>query len=147
TVNDGSEHIYADISDVGIQTKAIDSTYATVGVPKANAVDSTYATVEAPKVKTVETTYATVDMPRAKAVESEYATVAESKRRKVRNVTDELPALPNESKVRTVNDGSEHIYADISDVGIQTKAIDSTYATVGVPKANAVDSTYATVEA
>ncbi|WP_268162651.1 YopT-type cysteine protease domain-containing protein [Pasteurella multocida] len=147
TVNDDSEHIYADISDVGIQTKAIDSTYATVGVPKANAVDSTYATVEAPKVKTVETTYATVDMPREKAVESEYATVAEPKRRKVRNVTDELPALPNESKVRTVNDGSEHIYADISDVGIQTKAIDSTYATVGVPKANAVDSTYATVEA
>ncbi|WP_114139687.1 YopT-type cysteine protease domain-containing protein [Pasteurella multocida] len=147
TVNDDSEHIYADISDVGIQTKAIDSTYSTVGVPKANAVDSTYATVEAPKVKTVETTYATVDMPREKAVESEYATVAEPKRRKVRNVTDELPALPNESKVRTVNDGSEHIYADISDVGIQTKAIDSTYATVGVPKANAVDSTYATVEA
>ncbi|URH75209.1 YopT-type cysteine protease domain-containing protein [Pasteurella multocida] len=147
TVNDSSEHIYADIRDVGIQTKAIDSTYATVGVPKANAVDSTYATVEAPKVKTVETTYATVDMPRAKAVESEYATVAEPKRRKVRNVTDELPALPNESKVKTVNDGSEHIYADIRDVGIQTKAIDSTYATVGVPKANAVDSTYATVEA
>ncbi|NYB14482.1 YopT-type cysteine protease domain-containing protein [Pasteurella multocida subsp. multocida] len=147
TVNDDSEHIYADISDVGIQTKAIDSTYSTVGVPKANAVDSTYATVEAPKVKTVETTYATVDMPREKAVESEYATVAEPKRRKVRNVTDELPALPNESKVKTVNDGSEHIYADISDVGIQTKAIDSTYATVGVPKANAVDSTYATVEA
>ncbi|WP_268162271.1 hypothetical protein, partial [Pasteurella multocida] len=77
TVNDDSEHIYADISDVGIQTKAIDSTYSTVGVPKANAVDSTYATVEAPKVKTVETTYATVDMPREKAVESEYATVAE----------------------------------------------------------------------
>ncbi|HED4468905.1 TPA: YopT-type cysteine protease domain-containing protein, partial [Pasteurella multocida] len=147
TVNDGSEHIYADIRDVGTQPKAIDSTYATVGVPKANAVDSTYATVEAPKVKTVETTYATVDMPRAKAVESEYATVAEPKRRKVRNVTDELPALPNESKVKTVNDGSEHIYADIRDVGIQTKAIDSTYATVGVPKANAVDSTYATVEA
>ncbi|WP_047924469.1 hypothetical protein, partial [Pasteurella multocida] len=73
-----------------------------------------YATVEAPKVKTVETTYATVDMPREKAVESEYATVAEPKRRKVRNVTDELPALPNESKVKTVNDGSEHIYADIS---------------------------------
>ncbi|HED4414131.1 TPA: YopT-type cysteine protease domain-containing protein, partial [Pasteurella multocida] len=147
TVNDGSEHIYADIRDVGTQPKAIDSTYATVGVPKANAVDSTYATVEAPKVKTVETTYATVDMLRAKAVESEYATVAEPKRRKVRNVTDELPALPNESKVKTVNDGSEHIYADIRDVGIQTKAIDSTYATVGVPKANAVDSTYATVEA
>ncbi|HDR1877388.1 TPA: YopT-type cysteine protease domain-containing protein [Pasteurella multocida] len=147
TVNDSSEHIYADIRDVGTQPKAIDSTYATVGVPKANAVDSTYATVEAPKVKTVETTYATVDMLRAKAVESEYATVAEPKRRKVRNVTDELPALPNESKVKTVNDGSEHIYADIRDVGIQTKAIDSTYATVGVPKANAVDSTYATVEA
>ncbi len=147
TVNDGSEHIYTDISDVGTQTKAIDSTYATVGMPKANAVDSTYATVETPKVKAVETTYATVDMPRAKAVESEYATVAEPKHRKVRNVTDELPALPNESKVRTVNDGSEHIYADIRDVGIQTKAIDSTYATVGVPKANAVDSTYATVEA
>ncbi|HHW7449700.1 TPA: YopT-type cysteine protease domain-containing protein [Pasteurella multocida] len=160
TVNDGSEHIYADIRDVGTQPKAIDSTYATVGVPKANAVDSTYATVEAPKVKTVETTYATVDMLRAKAVESEYATVAEPKRRKVRNVTDELPALPNESKVRTVNDGSDHTYAEIADVNpnvkrplpsppeLTTKAQmnnEGDYSTVTMPKATVAASEYATV--
>ncbi|MBM2608587.1 YopT-type cysteine protease domain-containing protein [Pasteurella multocida] len=160
TVNDGSEHIYADIRDVGTQPKAIDSTYATVGVPKANAVDSTYVTVEAPKVKTVETTYATVDMPRAKAVESEYATVAEPKRRKVRNVTDELPALPNESKVKTVNDGSDHTYAEIADVNpnikrplpsppeLTTKAQvnnEGDYSTVTMPKATVAASEYATV--
>ncbi|AWB54095.1 YopT-type cysteine protease domain-containing protein [Pasteurella multocida] len=160
TVNDGSEHIYTDISDVGTQTKAIDSTYATVGMPKANAVDSTYATVETPKVKAVETTYATVDMPRAKAVESEYATVAEPKHRKVRNVTDELPALPNESKVRTVNDGSDHTYAEIADVNpnvkrplpsppeLTTKAQvnnEGDYSTVTMPKATVAASEYATV--
>ncbi|MGC6342649.1 YopT-type cysteine protease domain-containing protein [Bisgaard Taxon 45] len=175
TVNDGSEHIYADIRDVGTQSKAIDSTYATVGVPKANAVDSTYATVgvpkanavdstyatvEAPKVKTVETTYATVDMPNAKAVASEYATVAEPKRRKARSVTDELPALPNESKVRTVNDGSDHNYAEIADVTpnakrplptppeLATKAQvnnEGDYSTVTMPKTTVVDGDYATV--
>ncbi|MGC6247390.1 YopT-type cysteine protease domain-containing protein [Bisgaard Taxon 45] len=175
TVNDGSEHIYADIRDVGTQSKAIDSTYATVGVPKANAldstyatvgvpkanaVDSTYATVEAPKVKTVETTYATVDMPNAKAVASEYATVAEPKRRKARSVTDELPALPNESKVRTVNDGSDHNYAEIADVTpnakrplptppeLATKAQvnnEGDYSTLAMPKTTVADGDYATV--
>ncbi|MDP9500621.1 YopT-type cysteine protease domain-containing protein [Bisgaard Taxon 45] len=160
TVNDGSEHIYADIRDVGTQSKAIDSTYATVGVPKANAVDSTYATVEAPKVKTVETTYATVDMPNAKAVASEYATVAEPKRRKARSVTDELPALPNESKVRTVNDGSDHNYAEIADVTpnakrplptppeLATKAQvnnEGDYSTLTMPKTTVADGDYATV--
>ncbi|MGC6377011.1 YopT-type cysteine protease domain-containing protein [Bisgaard Taxon 45] len=175
TVNDGSEHIYADIRDVGTQSKAIDSTYATVGVPKANAVDSTYATVgvpkanavdstyatvEAPKVKTVETTYATVDMPNAKAVASEYATVAEPKRRKARSVTDELPVLPNESKVRTVNDGSDHNYAEIADVTpnakrplptppeLATKAQvnnEGDYSTVTMPKTTVADGDYATV--
>nr|WP_268164150.1 C58 family peptidase [Pasteurella multocida] len=144
-MNDGSEHIYADISDVGIQTKAIDSTYATVGVPKANAVDSTYATVEAPKVNAVDSTYATVDMPRTKSVESEYATVTEPRSRKVRRATDELPGLLNQGKTRTVNNSTEHLYAEVGETSTQVKAIDGTYAMVERPRAKSAENEYAIV--
>ncbi|WP_223877891.1 C58 family peptidase, partial [Pasteurella multocida] len=137
--------IYADISDVGIQTKAIDSTYATVGVPKANAVDSTYATVEAPKVNAVDSTYATVDMPRTKSVESEYATVTEPRSRKVRRATDELPGLLNQGKTRTVNNSTEHLYAEVGETSTQVKAIDGTYAMVERPRAKSAENEYAIV--
>ncbi|EPE69803.1 filamentous hemagglutinin protein, partial [Pasteurella multocida 1500C] len=63
----------------------------------------------------------------------------------VRRATDELPGLLNQGKTRTVNNSTEHLYAEVGETSTQVKAIDGTYAMVERPRAKSAENEYAIV--